>query len=178
MDSDKCIGCHGCEVSCKNENKVGDTMHWRKVHPLPHEYGLADRYFISLACNHCDSPDCLFICPVDAYTKRDDGIVVLDYEKCIGCRQCLSACPYGAPKFNEAKNKAEKCDFCAQRIDAGKKPACVSSCITEALAVHDFEKGEPAEGQKEFTGFRELGNTSPRIRFVPNNTLPTIVKRR
>jgi len=99
VDSDKCIGCRGCAMACKSFNQLEPEISWRYVYPLdaaiyPHE----ERAFYSLACNHCENPACLDACPVGAYTKRADGVVVHDPKRCIGCKNCIRCCPYGAPR--------------------------------------------------------------------------------
>ena len=89
-------------------------------------------------CMHCDAPDCMSACPVGAYSKRADGPVVYDPDKCIGCRYCMNACPFGVPHFDFDKGLIQgafidKCTMCPQRIDNGQEPACVATCPTEAL---------------------------------------------
>jgi len=135
VDLRKCVGCKACVVSCKAENNTpfGDT--WRGVGELLEgSYPDLKKTFVSMACNHCAEPACLKACPVDAISKRkEDGIVLIDQEKCIGCRRCVWACPFGAPKYNNQTKKEEKCTFCVHRMDAGLKPACVTTCIGDAL---------------------------------------------
>lgn len=90
VNSDKCIGCRGCAMACKSFNQLEPDRFWRYVYPLdkdiyPHE----ERAFYSLACNHCEHPACVAACPVEAYTKREDGVVVHNPERCIGCKNCI-----------------------------------------------------------------------------------------
>jgi tetrathionate reductase subunit B len=91
-------------------------------------------------CVHCDDPLCLESCPVAAITKRDDGLVLVDGERCNGCRLCVSACPYGAMSFNEANQAAGKCDFCLERAGYGIEPSCVQHCLGGALRYVDLEE--------------------------------------
>jgi Fe-S-cluster-containing dehydrogenase component len=96
-------------------------------------------------CMHCGHPDCLSACPVGAYTKRLDGPVEYDGDKCIGCRYCMNACPFGVPHFDYDKGIIEgafidKCSFCLQRVDNGLEPACVATCPTDALEYGEREE--------------------------------------
>lgn len=168
VNIERCIGCHSCEMACKNEYQLYPKVRWRKVYPLGEEaFGAPERNFISLACNHCDEPACLTACPVIAYTKRSDGIVMHDQARCIGCRMCQMACPYAVPQYNEEKRKVEKCSFCAARLDNGEKPACVVGCPMEAISVIDVAAGS---GQKEavsaLPGYPDTTITKPTTRFI------------
>jgi Fe-S-cluster-containing dehydrogenase component len=95
--------------------------------------------FLSLACNHCADPKCLPACPQQAYSKREDGLVIQDHDLCIGCQTCIQACPYSAPVFDSAESKTYKCDMCFERIDAGELPACVVACPGSNLAAGDLD---------------------------------------
>jgi tetrathionate reductase subunit B len=91
-------------------------------------------------CNQCDVAPCVEVCPVQATVRRDqDGVVIMYYGKCIGCGMCIAACPYDARFFNPFRNTAEKCDFCAARIDQGLEPACVQACVSGALIFGDLD---------------------------------------
>ena len=94
-------------------------------------------YSVSLGCNHCERPICLEVCPANAYTKRPDGIVLLDADRCIGCRYCTWACPYGAPQYDWQAGRTSKCSLCSDDIDAGLPPACVAACPMRALDFGD-----------------------------------------
>jgi Fe-S-cluster-containing dehydrogenase component len=128
--------------------------------------------FITSACNHCENPACLASCPVDAIFKRaEDGIVLIDQDKCIGCKYCIHACPYGAPQFNSETEKVEKCTFCIHRlyddfgIRTGFEPACVTTCVGNALhVVADFEFSE--SGMNAPDGFADPSLTKPAVKFA------------
>ena len=90
---------------------------------------------ISMSCNHCGNPVCVYICPENNYEKRQDGIVIHHAKNCRSCMRCINACPFEAPKINPKTKRADKCDFCYERIDQGLKPVCVENCITGALSI-------------------------------------------
>jgi anaerobic dimethyl sulfoxide reductase subunit B (iron-sulfur subunit) len=165
IDLKRCIGCRSCYVACKAENNTPLRTDWRLV--VERESGTFPnprREFISLACNHCDEPACMKSCPVDAITKRSsDGIVLIDQDKCIGCRYCMFACPYGAPRIDTDTGKVSKCTMCVHRRDAGLAPACFTACLTGAIQfVEDFT-GETVTAPQ---GFNDPALTRPNIDFV------------
>jgi len=165
IDLTRCIGCHSCQVACKAENKTPLRTDWRTVVERERgSYPKPRREFISLACNHCDHPACLKACPVDAISKREsDGVVLIDWDKCIGCRYCVNACPYGAPRIDTDTNKVTKCTACFHRLDAGLLPACATTCLTGALQfVADFT-GETTNAPD---GFANPALTQPNVDFV------------
>lgn len=167
IDSEKCIGCFTCAMACKNQHHQEKGVAWRRVHPLAEEiYPHRERAFYSLACNHCEKPVCVKVCPVGAYRKRDkDGVVVHAQEQCIGCGNCVRSCPHGAPQFNPSLKKAEKCSFCWQRLDAGRSPACVQSCPVDALQVVDLAQLD-ATGLVQYPpGFPRFPALNPSVRF-------------
>lgn len=168
-NSEKCIGCRGCEMACKNEYQTNASTRWRQVYQLNEEnFALPTRMFISIACNHCEKPECLRVCPVGAYTKREDGIVVHDQSRCIGCKLCTMACPYGRPQFNPEKKQAEKCSLCHQRLDRGEKPACVAACIPGALELVEINESldQKTGILKTLPGLPNPSLTNPSIRFI------------
>lgn len=90
-------------------------------------------------CNHCDSPPCVPVCPVQATFQREDGIVVVDNTRCVGCAYCVQACPYDARFINHETQTADKCTFCVHRLEAGLLPACVESCVGGARIIGDIK---------------------------------------
>jgi anaerobic dimethyl sulfoxide reductase subunit B (iron-sulfur subunit) len=136
-DESRCIQCRACEISCKVTNEVEYGVFWRKVEDIWNgEFPDIQRIFFSKACMHCENPPCVPACPNGAITKRDeDGIVVVDSEKCTGCRTCLDACPYDIPQFGR-DGKMQKCDYC---LSVGSEPACTMSCPAEALFSGDLD---------------------------------------
>ena len=167
FDAEKCIGCRGCAMACKNFNRLIPEMTWRYVYPLAEEiYPHRDRAFYSLACNHCEHPTCLEVCPTGAYSKRPDGIVVHDQPTCIGCHNCIRSCPYGAPRFNPVEKHAEKCSMCHERLDAGLLPACVQGCPTGALELVDLEQFDDTNAVQNPAGYPAMPRLNTSTRFI------------
>jgi len=168
-NSEKCVGCRGCEMACKNEYQIDAAPRWRQVFQLHEEdFSLPTRMFVSMGCNHCAHPECLRVCPVEAYTKREDGIVIQNHDRCIGCQMCVVACPYDRPQFNPIQKKAEKCNLCYQRIDQGQKPACVAACIPGALELVEINDAldQRVGVLKTLPGLPSPKITEPSIRFI------------
>ncbi len=164
VDLKRCIGCNACAVACKSENGTPPGVFWKRV--LDTEVGtypFAQREFVPLGCNHCGNPPCETICPTGATYKRPDGIVMVDYDRCIGCGACVIACPYQVrfvwetkggyfgeelTPFEEVKyaefrrGTVQKCNFCYTRLERGLAPACVESCIARALYYGDLDDPE------------------------------------
>ncbi|NLL18134.1 MAG: 4Fe-4S dicluster domain-containing protein [Clostridia bacterium] len=168
VDIDKCIGCHSCEMACKNQNQLDPEIRWRIVYPMKGNSSVpTERCFLSLACNHCEKPECMRVCPVRAYTKLENGIVFHDKNRCIGCRMCIMACPYQVPQFNSNTKKVEKCNLCAERIEQGLNPFCVDGCITDAITLINFNEFNEIKAEREIEGFPNPNITNPSVRFIP-----------
>ena len=206
-DLDRCVGCQTCTAACRQTNATQPGVQWRKVLDLEFgEYPDVRRVFVPVGCQHCADPPCMHVCPSTATRRRDDGIVTIDYDLCIGCAYCAVACPYqarskvdepvyahgGEPTILERLQfdarrfgVSQKCTFCADRIDAGlargltpgvdadATPACVNSCIAEALHFGDIEDPESNVSQllaekNQFRMHEELG-TNPGFYYLWNN---------
>lgn len=172
---DSCIGCKTCAAACKDKNNLDVGLKYRKV--IDYEGGkwaVKDEvpvpenifcYSVSIACNHCQEPACTKVCPTSAMTKREDGIVYVNENKCIGCGYCVWACPYGAPRLNVQKKVMGKCDFCRDLIDKGENPACVDACPMRCM-----EYGEIAELRAKYGD-----NASVEPLPSPDTTKPSVV---
>ena len=160
IDAAKCNGCYNCQLACKDENASHDwapysapqpeTGHfWLKLHE--HLEGSTPKlrmHYTAELCNHCRNAACIDVCPTGAAYRRGDGLVILDPEKCGGCKKCMEACPYNAIYFNDALSVAQKCTGCAHLLDSGyEKPRCVEACPHEAIRF-----GEEAELADEIPG--------------------------
>jgi DMSO reductase iron-sulfur subunit len=177
VDSDKCIGCFSCAMACKNQYGSQPGVKRRRVYPLGQDvYPHFERGFLSIGCNHCEHPACLEVCPVGAYEKREDGIVVHHEDKCIGCRNCVRSCPYGAPQFDHVEKHVEKCNLCYERLDAGLRPACVQACPVHAIHVVEIDAFAEVDAVQYPAGFPRMEKINPSIRFkMPSQ--PNIVRR-
>jgi len=139
VDHTSCIGCHACTTACKSENEVplGVTRTYVKYVETG-SFPEARRNYQVTRCNQCADAPCTHACPTKAMHVRPDGIVDFDKSICIGCKACIAACPYDAIFINPDDHSAEKCNFCAHRLDVGLEPACVVVCPTEAILIGDL----------------------------------------
>lgn len=178
IDLRRCIGCHACYVACQAENEVPSGVFRSHVRYYERgKYPEVRRYFLPVLCNHCENPACVKVCPTMASYKREDGIVLVDYDKCIGCGYCLIACPYGIRYFNPEKTNAvpykgvaDKCTFCAHRVDAGIVPACVNTCLGRARIFGDLNDPESEIAQlvatQPVTVLKPEDGTKPRVYYI------------
>ncbi|KTE92427.1 4Fe-4S ferredoxin [Desulfitobacterium hafniense] len=167
IDLKECIGCHTCSVACKSANNLPNMIWWNRILTIGGDsidtaagtYPNNQMQFLPVNCQHCENPPCVKACPVGAtYKRKEDGIVIQDYDKCIGCRMCMVACPYNARSFNWSKpeyyvehalgdsdasvhqyNVVEKCTFCVNRIARDEKPACMELCPGRARFWGDLD---------------------------------------
>ncbi|MFQ5826268.1 MAG: 4Fe-4S dicluster domain-containing protein [Dehalococcoidia bacterium] len=192
IDLKRCVGCYACIVSCKAENGTQPEVFWSRV--LEREegkYPSARRIFVPVLCNHCNEPACEAVCPTRATSRTIDGMVLIDEDKCIGCRACMTACPYGARFFVREEHHyypqgptpyekvaykkhqsgvVQKCNFCLDRIEQGLEPACVQTCVAKARFFGDLDnpESEVSQLQKQRYAFKlrpELG-TDPKVIYV------------
>ena len=141
INTDRCVQCHACEIACKSWNNLEPGIRWRKVLDVwDGHFPNITNQTISYSCLHCEKPVCVDACPEHAIYKRtEDGIVMVDPGKCVGCRTCSTACPYHIPQFGRT-GTMQKCNFCLERLEQGKQPSCVATCPGEALKCGTIEE--------------------------------------
>ena len=139
VDSRRCFGCHGCEVSCKAENDVplGNFIR-QTIYQDVGEYPQVARLFLPMACQHCEDAPCIKACPCGALHKEAGGTVAVNYDSCCGHGTCVEVCPYGAIYLDPVAKQAVKCHNCYHRTEQGMEPACVPTCPAEALYFGDL----------------------------------------
>jgi tetrathionate reductase subunit B len=191
---DKCIGCGRCVEACKEENNVprepfffrtwveryiirknGETEvnnidpRITKTISTEAEQDILRSFFVPKLCNQCENPPCVQVCPVGATFKTEDGVVLVDENRCIGCRYCIQACPYGARYLHPEKEVADKCTFCYHRITKGLLPACVEVCPTQARIFGDVRStASPLTRFKRMFKLHVLKpslNTDPKVTY-------------
>jgi anaerobic dimethyl sulfoxide reductase subunit B (iron-sulfur subunit) len=141
IDVGRCVQCHACELACKVQNSIEPGVKWRMVFDAwEGRFPCVRNRSIPYACFHCAEPACEAACPTGAITKRSqDGIVVVTTDRCIGCRSCQLACPFGIPQFGR-DGRMQKCNLCVDRIEQKREPACVATCPAEALLFGTLEE--------------------------------------
>lgn len=197
IDQKRCIGCHTCSIACKMQNNIPQGMLWNRIlvegadvlDGAVGEYPVLTKQFLPVACQHCENPACMSVCPTGATYKDDLGRVEIDYDKCIGCRMCMAACPYNARVFNwndpirepdfnygdsavPVRNKGvvEKCTLCKERWERDEEPMCVVACITKARIFGDLDDPtseiSKAIAQKGAHQLLAEKGTSPQVYYV------------
>lgn len=198
IDLKRCIGCDTCTVACKSANQTPLGILWNRVFKFERgSYPNSRMSFLPVNCMHCETPECVQVCPTGASHKREkDGLVLVDEGKCMGCKVCLLACPYGARNsflklesyyrggktawdaLIEAKyprGVVQKCDFCQSRLEKGLDPACVASCVGRAKYFGDLDDPESEVSRLiiQRAGFQinpELG-TGPSLFYLPERSV-------
>jgi sulfite dehydrogenase (quinone) subunit SoeB len=194
IDLNVCVGCHACVTSCKEWNTSGEAGSLADFHPYDAdpsgtffnrvqtfeagEYPLADTIHFPKSCLHCEDPPCVPVCPTGAsYKRKEDGLVLVDYDRCIGCKYCAWACPYGAREIDEARQEMTKCTLCSDRIynealpERDRKPACVLACPTSARLFGDIHDPESVVSKaiRERGGYQLMPEweTRPSNHYLP-----------
>lgn len=168
IDMDRCITCHACEVACRSHYDVPVPYYRNWVHALSPQGVYPDikkTSYVGL-CNHCDKAPCVKACPTGATFKREDGVVVVDKDLCIGCGLCIDACPYGARYIDPLNDKVDKCDFCIDRVTQREEPYCVLTCIASARIFGDLD--DPNSKVSILVENGALHNVSSTVNVGPN----------
>lgn len=199
IDKKLCIGCHTCAVACRTENNLPDGVWWNRVitdggeemDTPSGQYPNVSMSYLTVSCQHCENPACVKVCPVSAtYKDSESGVVRQDYDKCIGCRMCMAACPYtGVRSFNweepkyaydvvlgspdasrHQKHVVEKCTMCWHRLAQGLEPACINVCPARARFWGDLDDPESEVSQlvasREYMQLLPSEGTSPSVYYL------------
>ena len=194
IDLDRCIGCFACELACKQENNVPLGVHYNKVLSIGPMGKFPDltQYFLPTVCQHCKDAPCVKVCPTGATYQTEDGQVLVNKEKCIGCKMCANACPYDVPVFNtegrtsyfgdkqplvvrpakphteRTPGKAEHCTLCVHRTERGLLPACVEACGIHAMKIVDYDNPTPETAKliEAARPMNEAAGPHPKIRYI------------
>lgn len=193
VDLKRCYGCNACTIACKQKNGTPKGVFWCKVYATESgQYPHARREYKPALCMHCADAPCVDACPTGASYKREDGIVLVDQAKCIGCRYCLVSCPYDARYFDfgaeggyfpglepnpyeqaqaskHKKGTVNKCTLCYDRIEEGGIPACAQTCPTKARIFGDLDDPELQELIAQRGGYQEKSHagTNPSVYYLP-----------
>ena len=177
IDTKRCFGCQTCAVACKVANDLTVGVRWNKIITSGSTqadcgggtFPNVDMTYLPMACQHCEEPACVSVCPTGASYKTEDGVVLIDQETCIGCKACLAACPYDVRVLLENEDRyldfstgdglepvhiagtVEKCNFCYDRIQAGLNPACMDLCPGRARVWGDLDDPQ-SEASKALEG--------------------------
>lgn len=170
-DMTRCTGCKACQVACKDKNDLDLSIVYRHAETYERgNYPTVEAFSYSFSCNHCATPACVTVCPTGAFYKSDDdGSVLHDDSICTGCQTCVSACPYGVPKYNAKTNLTNKCDACYWVRKNGGEVACASTCPSRALYFGDIE-----ELQGTYGSDKDLVNQFPALGSA-EMTMPSIL---
>ena len=175
IDLTKCTGCQTCTVACKDAHNLEVGRNFRKVLEAESGTWKQDRatgawhqdvraYYVSISCNHCADPACVKVCPTKAHFRRkEDGLVVIDTKKCIGCGACAMACPSPAPVLNPVTKKMRKCDGCLDRLSQSKAPLCVEACPQRAIAFGPIDELRKQYGKVDAVAPLPEPSTKPNL---------------
>jgi len=151
VDTRRCVGCNACVLACKAENDLSEDgfRDW-VVTETSGRFPDLHQEIRSERCNHCDDPPCVGACPTGASHVSDGGAVIVDRDRCTGCKACIAACPYGARYVDSRHGYVDKCTFCLHRVRRGEQPACADVCPTRSITFGDLgERGSAVAGKLE-----------------------------
>lgn len=179
IDLRKCVGCQACTIACTIENQapIGQFRTTVKQYEVTLTDGSTKTenvkaFMLPRLCNHCEDAPCVKVCPVQATFQREDGIVMVDNERCVACAYCVQACPYDARFINEDTLTADKCTFCAHRLEDGLLPACVETCVGGARIIGDIKDPNSTisrlmtENQHDIKVLKPEEGTQPHVFYI------------
>lgn len=182
VDLDRCSGCFSCEIACKMENGIALGSYYNKVMTVGPfgDFPRIQQYFLPVHCQQCENAPCVHVCPTGAsYRDPDTNVVLVDKAKCIGCKYCMMACPYGVRSWNAKERAVEKCTLCGQLTSAGQEPACVAACCANARfygdmddASSDVAKAVAAADPASVHTLHDAGN-KPLTRYILSEKIAT-----
>ncbi|MBF0608458.1 MAG: 4Fe-4S dicluster domain-containing protein [Candidatus Magnetobacterium sp. LHC-1] len=167
----RCVGCYACVIACQNQNSLEIPQYYNRIEER--EMGVYphfSRSFLPVACQHCDNPPCVRVCPVGASYKRQDGVVMVDHNTCIGCKYCILACPYDVRIISKQHGYVHKCNFCIEHVQKGELPACVTTCPMGVRTFGDIN--DTSSEVHGLIGTRKTGllqkelNTKPSVYYI------------
>ena len=130
IDKNNCMGCHACEIACKQEHRLGVGPRLVRVIEKSPD-------FIPIYCHHCVDAPCKEACPIEAIIRNEQGIILIDSVLCTGCKECIEACPFTAMQFDDTRKIAVKCDLCVERLAETLLPACITVCPTKCIYLEN-----------------------------------------
>ena len=173
INTKKCIGCYACRVACQRQNNLLPTEDFIRYEE--HEVGTYPNVRVEtvpLQCMHCEDAPCAAVCPTHATYITDSGVVLVDEEKCIGCKYCMMACPYGVRSWSPSEHVVEKCTLCGQLTSVGEEPKCVAACCASARFYGDLDdpnsdasKALAAAGADSVHRLKDVGN-GPQTAYI------------
>jgi Fe-S-cluster-containing dehydrogenase component len=174
LDTKKCLNCKACTVACKFENNVavGDESYriWVTEMPLQGTFPHLHQEFRPSQCQHCENAPCERVCPTRATYKTPEGVVLVDYKKCILCKACMVACPYDARFVSLRQEAVDKCTMCIHRVREGREPACVETCPPKVRSFGDLNDPDSEVSRllasREYYQLKPGKNTHPRLFYV------------
>jgi len=170
IDASRCTGCAACRIACQMQWQLTPDIFFNRLEFRENgKYPNVRQEIVPIQCMHCDDPPCQTVCPTRATYKRQDGLVLIDPSKCIGCKYCIVACPYDVRQINE-RGIPEKCRFCAGYIETGGQPPCVSTCMNEVRVFGDLDDphSEISKRMQQVKAYQLAADkgTKPRVYYV------------
>lgn len=186
IDLDKCSGCQACSMACKMENDVDLGVFRTRVYrmgPIGQWPDALELFYFPNGCMHCEHPSCIDVCPTKATFKTDEGVVLVDANRCFGCQYCVWACPYEARSLNPNTKVVEKCTLCVDKLDAGEQPLCCYTCTTGARVAGDMNDPDSRiskvlaeNADRVYRVHPEFGNEPKVVYLVPRKGAETLCK--